>query len=139
MTTVAILNSKEENNPISFTVKDLGLPKGTYLFYDVWSGEKFVGDNFSDILPARGSRMFAVCKTDGISLLDCNFRVKSFEVTSNTVRLENDYAVEYATMAFSRVPKTIYLNGEEVEFTVEKEVVCCSLNTIGKLEIIFGE
>ncbi len=139
LTTVAILNSKEESNHISFTVEELELPKGKYIFYDVWSGERFVGDGFSEILPARGSRMFAVCKTDGISLFDCNFRVKNFEVKGNTVRLENDYLVDHATLAFSRIPKAMYLNGEKVEFTVEKEIVYCSLNKIGKLEIIFGE
>lgn len=139
LVTVAVLNSKEKSNKISFSVEDLGLSKGKYVLYDVWSGQRFMGDGFSIELPARGSRMFAVCKTDELSLFDCNFKVKSFEVIGNAIRMENDYLVDNATLAFSRIPKDIYLNGEKVEFTVEKECVCCSLNKVGKLDIIFGD
>lgn len=137
--TVAIFNEKESVQRISANVENLELSKGEYIFYDVWSGQRFMGDSLSIELPARGSRMFAVCKTDELSLFDCNFRVKSFEVIGNAIRMENDYLVDNATLAFSRIPRDIYLNGEKVEFTVEKECVCCSLNKVGKLDIIFGD
>lgn len=137
--TVAVLNSKEGDNPISFTVEDLNLPKGEYVFYDVWSGERFVGDGFSDVFRARGSRMFAVCPTEGINLFDCNFRVKNIKLTGNIVTMENDNIVDYATMAFSRDPDAILLDGEKIEFTEEKGIVRCRLNAVGKLKIVFGE
>ncbi len=59
--TVALFNASENEKEISFVGKDIGVC-GVREYENVWSGERFLSDGLSIVLPAHGSALYKVKK-----------------------------------------------------------------------------
>ncbi len=58
--TVALFNAEEEAKEVSFTVADLGLAEGEYLFENVWTGEKFKASGVKVTLQPHESKLYKI-------------------------------------------------------------------------------
>ncbi len=135
--TFAIFNSLKESTHIEFKAEQLGLPAGEYTFVDVWSGERFVADGFSYELAGESSKMYAVCKSGELTLLDANFKVTSCKVSKAKIEFETAYPVPRAIFSLTNPPRSISLNGVKLAFENDGDKVICDFDAAGTVTIEF--
>ncbi len=58
--TVALFNAEEEEKEVAFSVEDLQLAKGEYLFEDVWAKETRKGDSLAIVLQPHESKLYKI-------------------------------------------------------------------------------
>lgn len=138
MRTVGVFNTNEEPKNFSFTTEDLKLSKGEYIITDVWSGEQYeINDVFKIEIEGHGSRLFAVNKKLSLCLYDANIRINSAIAEKNIMFLESDYAIKDVILSFSKMVKSIYVCGNEVEFKQEDNTVCFDVDRAGIIKVEF--
>jgi hypothetical protein len=122
---VGLFNLEDEEITLSFQATDLKIPAGIYQITNVWTNEtqKLDGE-FTVKIPAHGSALFAINKTEGLQLLDADIRVMKSQYTCcGKLELTFDYGAE-ATFQFNKMPECILINGEKADFiTVGENMV----------------
>ena len=115
---VGLFNLEDEEITLSFNVTDLKLPAGKYQITNVWTDEtQILEGEFTVNVPAHGSCLYAISKTEGLQLLDANIRVMTSKSCGNSLELVFDYAAE-GILHFNKMPESILINGEKAQFTV---------------------
>ena len=114
--TAGLFNIEEDPIEVKFTASTFGLPAGSYLVTDVWSGETCaLGDGFSVKLEPHGSRLYAITAADRVCLLDANMRINSFDGST----VEFDYPGT-AELLLTREVRKITAEGTAIPFETEK-------------------
>ena len=87
----------------------------------MWTDEtQILEGEFTVKVPAHGSCLYAISKTEGLQLLDANIRVMTSKSCGNSLELVFDYAAE-GTLHFNKMPESILINGEKTQFTIVGE------------------
>ena len=89
------------------------------------------------LLPAHGSRLLAVSKTDGVQLFDANVRVNCVCAAEDALTLEVDYKYDDVQFTFHAAPKAIVCEGKEIAFTVENGVTKTAVPGKCSLQVLF--
>lgn len=136
--TVGIFNLSEEIKTYTLNAQMLGLDSEDYILTDVWSGESFdLVNAISFNIRPHASLLLAVSKNKGLQLYDANIRINSVKADGHSLLIETDYAVNSVELSFSEKVRSIYLDGESINFKQNGNSVLFDANTAGTLKISF--
>lgn len=136
LATVAVFNSGEEEKTYCFSVSDIGLKQGEYVFTDVWNGDAFVSEgNICVTLKPHCSKLMSVNKSLPVTVYDANAKVVSAELADGALHLRLSNA-KTAQLTLSRAPSKVTLNGEDVKFTLDNKVLSFDLPSTEGVEAV---
>lgn len=135
--TVAVFNIEDGERKIAVTRRGLDLPLGDYILTDVWSGERLLLSEKTElILDPHSSRLFSVNKRESAVLLDAGVELCDMRLSGDALEATLNYPYE-CELTLAKKPTSVSLNGEAISFSLDGDVVRFTAREKGRLVIEF--